>query len=303
VGNRDSGQLFPGRLRLTFHGGHAPAPLDVTVACADPALDLALLALSAGAAGPGARPLRLGQLADQPYPEAQRRRWYAYGFPRAHAEGLILSGTVVSTHGTVNGRRALQLDCDQGGRGNLYGASGAAVCCDGAVVGLLHQSDALLDQRELYATPVELIREALAGHGFPVDDRPSDDQPLAHPLHAFPRQVVDFDWIFPSIVQVFAQYCFDPNAIAKTTEVISRANRFRQEADPGDPYAQGIPLYELPPPALVAGNFYWNQVFFKACVSDGRRMVAALLLMLPDFVFSGRAREERDWLLAQFKVP
>jgi hypothetical protein len=301
IGIRTSGQLLPGRVQLVFRRWPTAIPIGVTVFWSEPNLDVALLALPSDIVPPGVRPPQLGQLEEQPYPGPDAKGWYSYGFPRANTEGLILSGKVTSTRATVNGRPALQLDCDQGGHGNLSGASGAAVFCDGAAVGILQESAILLDQRILYATPMELVQEALASAG--LANLTPKREPLRHPLHAFPRKIAEFDWILPSIPEVFAQYCFDATNVAPIMELIGRANRFRQEADPGDRDARGLPLWELPLPAFAPPKYYWFQVFHRACKQDGRRMVAALLLMIPDFVFSGQARTERDWLLTQLQGP
>jgi hypothetical protein len=78
--------------------------------------------------------------------------------------------------------------------------------------------------------------------------------------------------------------------------VVSQANAFRSEADPGDPDVTTIRLINLPPPGTVPPYVFWSDVFSEACL-NGPRMLAALLLVVKDTQFSAGTKADRQELL------
>ena len=122
--------------------------------------------------------------------------WRALGFPDVFLEnrpdGFTLDGSVSDfpVSGTVHTDQArawMQLNCNQGGAGGnpnrrtstgapvplFRGASGSPVqvsACSGRVVGMIRRTDQVLNERTLYATPVDLVhtRFRLAEYGVVI---------------------------------------------------------------------------------------------------------------------------------------
>jgi hypothetical protein len=159
VASRADGRLYPGGLVMEFdRPDAAPLPVGgVEVARFDFDLDAALLRVPGGRLPAGVGPFVLGTLPKvDPWPLGKEAvHWYADGYPVAHKPGMRLTGFISQPAGRVDNAPALELFCHQGGHGELQGASGAAVCCEGVAVGLIRYGT--LQQQAIFATAVELI--------------------------------------------------------------------------------------------------------------------------------------------------
>lgn len=118
-----------------------------------------------------------------------------------------------------------------------------------------------------------------------------------HPLHQYPRGPMVETYKVPnSIKKAYAATISPFNA----QSIVSAANAFRMEADPKDRRATVIRPYDLPPPQGIAPYVYWQYVFTEACL-HGPRMLAALLLVVPDEQFPEDTRKARLLLLEEIK--
>lgn len=82
--------------------------------------------------------------------------------------------------------------------------------------------------------------------------------------------------------------------------IISQANRFRKDANPGDEGVTVIRQNRLPAIHHTNSLVYWRRAFDEAKL-NGPRMLAALLLTIPDNNFTSDARREKYQLLDLLK--
>lgn len=139
----------------------------------DLGLDAALLSLATDQVPAEVRPIPLAAPPAGLPPDVMR--WSADGFPQAHGPGLRLTGYVGDVSGTVGTHPAIQLHCDQGGLGELKGASGSPVCCqsdDGEAVSIGLVRYGILLQRVIFATPIAEIAKAFPEVGAVVARSP-----------------------------------------------------------------------------------------------------------------------------------
>jgi len=80
--------------------------------------------------------------------------------------------------------------------------------------------------------------------------------------------------------------------------VVTEANVFRREANPETPFI--IPLHKIPSPEKIPAFNFWMEVFDYARL-QGPRMLAALLLTIPDDQFDVKAKNARIKLLDKLK--
>lgn len=171
IGDRDARQQYAGPFQLKLPGGGYAA---VYVLRTDWDLDVALLKLKSDPAtytdaesdwACSAPPMGVpaGELGALPTaglpPEA---RWYGWGFPDAHPDGLAVNGVIDSLFVPVEGQPALQLTCNQGGLGHLHGLSGGPVCHGSQIVALIRFGPPQLAQRVVMATALKDV-----AHKFP----------------------------------------------------------------------------------------------------------------------------------------
>jgi hypothetical protein len=116
-----------------------------------------------------------------------------------------------------------------------------------------------------------------------------------HPLHQFPPgPMVPFEWVPRSLVNQFATRFFDPE---ESRSAILDAIRERHAADPG---ATTITLEDLLTLGRVPPRAFWGDALIKAC-PHGPRMVAALVGLIPEGLFTAPARAERSRLLLDLR--
>lgn len=120
----------------------------------------------------------------------------------------------------------------------------------------------------------------------------------SHPLYDFPLgPMVELHRVSGTLIRAFASL-LDNRAAAHT--LIQEANRFRLEADPGDPGVTILGLEYLP--AFEVGAYsFWTSTLYEAC-RHGPRMLAALLLTQPDTQFTPEARRDRAELLDHLRA-
>ncbi len=119
-----------------------------------------------------------------------------------------------------------------------------------------------------------------------------------HPLKKYPTHpLVPAEWVSTELVQSYAQIIRQFEAL----QVITDANRFRREADLDDPKATTIKEYQLLPVYSVPPYAFWLNVFYEARL-HGPRMLAALLMVVPDDQFEAKARLNRRELLESLLV-
>lgn len=142
----DNGSQCEGPFQVELPNGKRAVEASVLRENVD--LDGALLKLP-GVPGCDALPLGVLPTPDR-FPPGLR--WYSYGCPNAHPEGLHFSGEVTSPTGSVDGQPAIQLYCNEGGLGALQGSSGGPVCVERQVVGLIRFGPPKLAQKVILAT-------------------------------------------------------------------------------------------------------------------------------------------------------
>lgn len=122
--------------------------------------------------------------------------------------------------------------------------------------------------------------------------------PMTKELHILtsfpPGPMVELTKIPRSIIEMYAKLIREPEARL----VISEANSFRQEANPETQFI--IPLYKIPSPEKIPAFDFWIEAFNYAGL-QGPRMLAALLLIVPDDHFITKAKEARKNLLESLK--
>lgn len=122
---------------------------------------------------------------------------------------------------------------------------------------------------------------------------PSHQLDYSHELHRYPRgPMVEAFRVNMSIKAAYAAYVDPTEAHA----IVGEANAFRLESDPDDSSVTLIKLGNLPPPLGVRPRAYWEAAFGEACL-HGPRMLAALLLVVPDDLFPENAKTARAKLL------
>lgn len=117
-----------------------------------------------------------------------------------------------------------------------------------------------------------------------------------HILRNFPRGPIVEGFRIPrSIIRAYASNIRSFEAY----KVIDEANAFRREVDNN---CTIIEHADLPPANSVRPYEFWLDVFSEACL-HGPRMLAAILLTVPDDQFPGKTREAREELIyyLQFK--
>jgi hypothetical protein len=149
--------MAPSDLTLEFPWERDNVVKVVEVVGFDRGIDAALLRLEAGRVPLGVEPLTIAALPTG-LTEKDGTRWSAYGFPRAHGEGLTLTGSITDPDGKVGRFPAIQLLCEQGGLGELNGSSGSAVRYGDRAVGLIRYGT--LAQRVIFAVPIDAIAAA-----------------------------------------------------------------------------------------------------------------------------------------------
>lgn len=113
----------------------------------------------------------------------------------------------------------------------------------------------------------------------------------AHILHQFPiGPRVDITMIPQKIIETYANLIFDPIQI---TMIISEAIQFRKEANQD---ALTISLAKLPPVNNTPALYFWQLVFVQAGL-QGPRMLASLLLTVPDDQFLNEVKKLRSELI------
>ncbi len=124
------------------------------------------------------------------------------------------------------------------------------------------------------------------------------DEPR-HVLKTFPRgPFVPPHRVPASITHAFAELI----RASEARQLVSTANRFRQEADANDRTVTLIQQFRLREPATNAAIDFWTDVFVEAG-RHGPRMLAALLLSLEDQEFPDQARQDRHTLLDYLRNP
>ncbi|MDX2070253.1 MAG: hypothetical protein SFV55_17630 [Haliscomenobacter sp.] len=120
---------------------------------------------------------------------------------------------------------------------------------------------------------------------------------MEHLLHKFPTgPMVEAYMVRTLIIEACAKSIKPERALS----VISEVNAYRKEADPNDTDVTLIETYLLPPVDRVSPLEFWTNVFTEARL-HGPRMLAALLLKVPDANFSGDAKYEKKLLLEKIK--
>lgn len=116
-----------------------------------------------------------------------------------------------------------------------------------------------------------------------------------HILLSFPPgPLVTLDMIPRPLIDAYSSLITD----AESRLVVSEANAFRREATPDTNFI--IPLNRITGTTGVASFYFWQDAFQYAGL-QGPRMVAALLLVVPDDMFNAKAREARMKLIEQLK--
>jgi hypothetical protein len=80
--------------------------------------------------------------------------------------------------------------------------------------------------------------------------------------------------------------------------VVNEVNAFRREANPETQFI--IPLHKIPAPERISAFNFWIEVFNYASL-QGPRMMAALLITIPDDQFEAKAKNVRNKLLEKLK--
>lgn len=117
-----------------------------------------------------------------------------------------------------------------------------------------------------------------------------------HPLQKYPTgpfvepEDVDF-----SIIKTYAQLLQHSEFL----KVITEANKYRKEADPGSKTLTVIDPTKLPPVSAPAIEF-WMGAFTQARL-NGPRMLAALLSVVPDDLYRREVRKSREELLEKLE--
>lgn len=96
------------------------------------------------------------------------------------------------------------------------------------------------------------------------------------------------------LIEAFAEATPDFRSVEP---LLNDAVRLRLQADERPTYVQ---MGDLPAPSVVGIKNFWQAALFNAC-RHGPRMLAALLIVLPDSSLTTRMRHDRDDLLARLR--
>lgn len=123
--------------------------------------------------------------------------------------------------------------------------------------------------------------------------------PTPEQLRLFPRgPMVPGRWIPSSLVRAYgARYKRETEA----RSVMDRAVEMRLAVDPNDPGVTTVSHGDLPLIEKAGANEYWALAFGEAAL-HGPRMLAALVLAVPDDLFDVPARRERAELLIKLRL-
>lgn len=115
----------------------------------------------------------------------------------------------------------------------------------------------------------------------------------AHPLLMYPRgPMVQAHLVKTDLIQDYAKLI----SPFETKQVIADAIAFRLEAEPGNDSITYVQMHHLPPPYNVPQIVFWSDAFVEAR-KHGPRMLAALLMVVPDDMFGEKAKANRRELL------
>lgn len=123
----------------------------------------------------------------------------------------------------------------------------------------------------------------------------SSNKETEHELLSYPTgPLVEREMIPRVIIEIYSTFIRESEAKL----VIAEANSFRQEANSGTKFI--IPFHKVPPPDKIPAFNFWLDVFDYARL-QGPRMLAALLLVVPDDQFDVKAKSARMKLLEALK--
>lgn len=118
---------------------------------------------------------------------------------------------------------------------------------------------------------------------------------LKHPLEAYPvGPFVPKHYIPRSLVYSFMS-AIKP---IEATDVVGQANRAIDDLKTNDQFKPEIRIGALPPPLTNSAVYFWFETFYEAA-SKGPRMLASLVLTVPDDLFTPQAKQERKELLTK----
>src|SRR5205807_5352554 len=113
---------------------------------------------------------------------------------------------------------------------------------------------------------------------------------LQHPLHKFRRDAFVEADLIPSTL--FDEFGKRVSSLVDQQVVIREANAFRRAADPNDATVRVIQPHRITPASYASAYDYWFYVFEQARII-GARMLAALVLSVPDIGFESKAQQDR----------
>jgi len=122
---------------------------------------------------------------------------------------------------------------------------------------------------------------------------------IEHPLHKFRRDAfVDGDLIPKSLFDEFGKRF---SSLVDQQLIIRDANSYRKQADQNDPTVKLIQPHRIAPAMYSSSYDYWFYVFEQARII-GARMLAALVLSVPDIGFEEDSRTQRRAMLESIAV-
>lgn len=122
------------------------------------------------------------------------------------------------------------------------------------------------------------------------------EEKSSHVLLSFPGgPLIPLEMVPRSIIEAYASFIKE----SESKLVVAEANAFRKEASPDTSFI--IPLHKILSPDRVSAYDFWMDVFNQARL-QGPRMLAALLLTVPDEQFPQKARDARAKFLRQLKT-
>ena len=130
----------------------------------------------------------------------------------------------------------------------------------------------------------------------PEITKEDDYQISKHILDYYPKFPLVEPYDVPRILIEAFSKAIDPT---DATLWISETNAFRRSANPGDDTARFIQLHTLPSAENNPFNF-WIKVFDQAR-KIGPKVLAALLITVPDDNFSQQAKDAKSHLLEKLK--
>jgi hypothetical protein len=153
------------------------------------------------------------------------------------------------------------------------------------------------DVDEAFLEVIKGIRKLIAGGKVKEEEQVEENADIIKTLKEVPVfPMVEAEDVPASIIESVSKAI----GYSESELLINEANRLRRSVDPENTKVTVIQLHRLPSPLQTTSINFWIHAFREARLNSPR-MLASLLLSIPDNIFSEQVRKEKETLLQLLK--